>query len=511
MTHRASAGRTRPIRTPIRSHRPSPRPGTSAPPRRRACLAQRRAVRFVLRLATGCVAVGWAVATAAAPSGSDPLAPPAAWPAEAPTPHAVVDAATALHDRTEALRLQAEGVVAELRFRPRAHLLWRDDPPRPLDPSFDGAPEARVVWSPLASEVLLAEARVIEAEAALQDAWRDAVVDAWAAPVAAARTLADLHAAEGTLVRAEADAEAARATLRKTAREAGRPDLASVPASVDAAARDGDLPEALRTARLAAVAAELDRRAAALRAREARDAAEPWFAYRPPGEAAEFGIGWARLAGWDPASEPPPELDAEARSELALPAPPDPRGLRAYAARTARTEAVVSRADRNRLGAVVPAASFEAGYAGTSAELSAELGVRSGRPRVELGGSLDGTVQERFWLRAGVTVRLGSDLDAAVRDAERARADQERTLRELAASLRTEAAERTFAAETAAERWRLAEERRVLARLEGTEAQRRRAEDDARRRWLQYLTAAHRAWTRTESPPGRAPAGGADR
>jgi hypothetical protein len=175
-----------------------------------------------------------------------------------------------------------------------------------------------------------------------------------------------------------------------------------------------------------------------------------------------------------------------------------PRALRADALRRA---ADVARGERRHLDAVLPKLGVEVGYAGSDAAWRAKLALEHGRPRGELGASLDGTPQERGWFKAYAAVRFGSDAPAREADLASVR-EAARTGRVAdAAAWRAELRDARAGARAREARWRLAEARRVAAHEDGTPRSVARAEDRARRAYLAYLTAAGKVLELLEALP----------
>jgi hypothetical protein len=383
-------------------------------------------------------------------AGPAPAARPAAWPADRDDPPDVSAALDAWRAARTAWTRRRHGLEAELLLAPRVDLLARDDPPRPLEDRARLRPSASLRWSPLRSEVLLAEARVLEAEAAWIAAWREVLLAAWTLPVERDR-------ARAARERAEEEVRTARAALE---------------AAPEEDAREAELD--LREARL-----DLADAVQALRAVEAR--------------ARELGRTLP--------------VDASARPALAGPEVPDPVATRAYRARAARLAADVARSERRWADATMPLLSVEGGYAGSDAALEAGVELRRGRPAATLDATLSGTPQERAWARLEATFRLGSDL-GEVRAARDAARDAE--VAELAAfeeRWRAEVADARRDAEAATARWRLAEERLATVAPDDVRA-RERALDAARRAWLRMvrehgsLLAWIEAWPRRAEAPG---------
>jgi hypothetical protein len=385
--------------------------------------------------------------------GAAAAAAPAGWPAQRPLPPAVAAAREALREAREEARRTRLGLEAEVTVAPELDILRRDDPPRPATPDLELRPEASVTWSPLRSETLLARARVLEAEVDLTDAWREAIVAAWRAPVALARVEADRREARAAL-------EAARAAL-------------------EAAAAHADGPR--EEAEVAREEARLDVREARLDLAEARRE----LAARP------VAPGHGRGAPAAP----------ERRRALPLPAPAPGWTPRALRARALRRAADVARSERRRVGALLPKLGLEVGYAGSDAAWRAELALERGRPRGELGARLGGTPQERGWLKASAALRLGSDLPRREADLADARRAQRLGREAEAAAWRAELDAARTEAEAREARWRLAEDRLAAARRGGAPRRVARAEDRARRAWLAYLTAADKAWALLETLP----------
>ncbi len=385
-------------------------------------------------------------------AGPVPAAPPAAWPADRVDPPDVSAALAAWRAARSAWTRRRHGLEAELLLAPRVDLLARDDPPRPLEGEVRLRPRAALRWSPLRSETLLAEARLLEARAAWIAAWREALLARWTLPVERDRAAAAHDRAQERLRAARAALDAADAAREEDAREAAL-DL-----------REARLDLADATQELQAIDAQ------------------------------------ARALGLDPAKSPSP------RPRLASPEVPDPVTTLAYRARAARLAAEVARSERRWTDATMPLLSVEAGYAGSDASLEAGLALRHGRPHATLDAALEGTPQERAWARLAATFRLGNDV-GEVRAARDAARDAE--VEELAAfedRWRAEVAEATREADATTARWRLAEERLAAVAADDARA-RERALDAARRAWLRMardhgtLLAWIEAWPRGSSDP----------
>jgi hypothetical protein len=381
-------------------------------------------------------------------AGSAPAARPAAWPAALPDPPEVADALAVWRAARTAWARHRHGLEAELVLAPQVDLRARDDPPRPLESEARLRPSASLRWSPLRSETLLAEARVLEADAAWIAAWREALLARWTLPVERDRAAAAHRWAE----------ERRRAAA---AAEDGAED--------GAAAREAALD--LREARL-----DLADAARELRAIDAR----------------AHALGLAAAGG--PADRP----------ALALPEIPDPVATRAYRARAARLAADVARSERRWADATMPLLSVEAGYAGSDASVEAGLALRHGRPAAKLDATLAGTPQERAWARLQATFRLGSDLGEVRAEREAARSAEVEELAAFEARWRAELAEARRDADAATERWRLAEERLAAVGPDDRRG-RERALDAAQRAWLRMARdhGALLAWL--EAWPERVP------
>lgn len=437
---------------------PAPRRATTGSPGLAALLA------LVFALACGFAAAQRPADTGAATATAVDLVAfvPSAWPHDAEAPAAVREARTELVAAREAARRGRIAIDAEVTIGPEVELLGRDDPPRPVEASFDASPEASLSWSPLPSEGMLLEARVLEAEDRLLDAWRRAIVAAWRAPVERARGDADLREAEAELAEA---GEARRRAL----------------AAVDEARQEGD-PEALERAERSLRDAELDLREARIDRDEARRDARPADAARPG----------TPVGGTDA---------SDARFAVRIPETPPFAATRRYRARALRLSAVVARSERRRVGALLPRLGVEAGYAGSDASLRADLALRDGRARGRLRGALGGTPQERGWVRAFAVVRLGNDLAGVEAALASARDDRRRTLDARSIDWHRDLRDARADAETRGARWRLAEDRLRAAREDGDLRRIARAEDDARRLWLLYLSAAAKTLALLEALP----------
>lgn len=388
--------------------------------------------------------------------GSGPDARPLGWPTGLAVPDAVRAADERLAAARDALRRARLGLDAEVAIAPTARLTKRDDPPRPLETELTWGPKASLSWSPLRSEALLAEARVLEAEADRIAAWRDATLAALRTPVALARL-------EDAVAAAEHDLDAAR-RRRADAEAAIAADVA--------------------TDELAAL--ERRRAAAGLDVREARIDVDE--ARR---ELLELRAG---------TEDTPLRSAAERRLDLPLPPLPEPTATRAYRARALRLAADVARSERRWRKAVLPRLGLEVGYAGSDGSLAAKLELRDGRPRGRLSGAIRGTRQERGWATVSALFRLGSDLPSAVAGQADARQDERRTLEQLEAAWTREAVARWEDARTARARWQVAEARRATVAPDD-ERGRVRALEAARRSWLRYLVALDKVTTLAETWP----------
>ncbi len=395
-------------------------------------------------------------ATDAAPTFPSPPAgppdapgpPPDAWPTDRPEPAEVTRRRGAWRDAVRARTRRLRATEAEVVVPAGVHLLKRDDPPRPADlaPSF--APEATATWSPLRSERLLAEARVLEAERAWRDAWRDALHAAWAGPVERARLEAERAEARAALAHDPDDARDAALDLRI--------------ADADQAALARDAHEAL-----APIGAEPD-----------------W---------AGGGAPWPVLA------------DVE-RPAFRPPAAPPPEATLHVRARLARALADLARSERRRTAALLPHVGLELGYAGRHAEVSGALALRAGRPEAGLRARARGTPQERAWVDVGATVRFGSDAGRRARDVDDARREVARVRERARRDVAADAAEARDDLEVATARWRAAERDRAAAWTAGTPDP--DALDDARRAWLRYLRAVVRDAAARETWPAPEATGG---
>lgn len=407
---------------------------------------------------------------------------PLGWPDDRPVPDAVRAADARLAAARDALRGARLGLDAEVAIAPTVRLTARDDPPRPLETELAWRPKASLGWSPLRSEALLAEARVLEAEAGRIAAWRDAVFAALRTPVALARLEDAVAAAEldlDTARRRRADAEAALATAVATAQRASHDTTNETP--TDAAPKDASTTseDELATLRRRRAAATLDVREALIEVDEARR------------ELLELRAGTEGA---------PPRWETERRLDLPLPPLPEPTATRAYRARALRLAADVARSERRWRKAVMPRLGLEVGYAGSDASVAAELKLHDGRPRGRLSGAIGGTRQERGWATVSALFRLGSDLPSADADKADAREQERRTLEKLEATWTREAVTRWEDARTARARWRIAEARSALVAPDD-ERGRIRALETARRSWLRYLAALDKVSTLAETWP----------
>lgn len=359
------------------------------------------------------------------------------------------------------------GLSTEIRLRPRLTLTWRDDPPRPPGAQMALRPDASVAWSPLRSEVLLAEARVVEARLDLADAMRDAAIEALIAPVQLGVALADRAAARADLQAARNDVAAAR-----TRRDEARAAATASPDTPELAEAHVEAVEAHRAARLDLRDAELD-----------------------------LADAERELAALTPVVSPrPPAPNTALRLDLHHPAAPDPTRLGAYRARSLRLAAEVARSERYRRRAFIPDVALEVGYAGSDARVEGTLGMRAGRPRAEVAGRLDGTVQERGWARITATLRFGRDGVRAATNPERLRAEAAAAQEGLASALRAEAHAAREEARARRARWRLAEDALRHARERGDGRRVARAERDAVRTWLRFVRATHGLLEAAEAP-----------
>lgn len=385
----------------------------------------------------------------------------------------VVNAREDLRAAHEALEHSRRGLSAEMTVRPRLDLLARDDPPRPRTGDLDLRLGASLAWAPLRSGILLDEARVVEAELRLLDARREAFVGGLRSRVARARTGAAVSAAEEARRAASHEVASARHAVEEGA---GTPADAAADgeAGIDAAESSAATAEA-DEARRRLARADLDLREALLDLADARRDRE--------------GLG-------RPAE---PEVGPE-RPDLRLPGIGDVRTLGAFRARELRLAAAIAREERRRLDAFMPDLSLEGGYAGADAAVSAGLALAGGRPRGRLQVAWTGTRQERAWARMSLTLRLGSDADAALTSPADLAVSARATLEELADELEAEA--RADLAEAASRRshWRLAEEHLAIEREEGDSRRIARAEEVARREWLRFLRAAVAAADTLEVP-----------
>lgn len=358
----------------------------------------------------------------------DPIeAVPSFWPSSLPQPPSVRDARAALLAANDAWRQRRLALDAELIVEPQVGLLTRDDPPRPTETRAEWRPGATLAWSPLRSETLLAEARVVEAEAAYAASWREAWFAGHRTPVERAR---------------------AEARLAEAAREWER---------LEEAEPDG-----------------LERREARLDLEEAR----------------------LELERVDSA---PVLASSHRRHDHPDPQRPEVTRTWRYRARALRLAADVARSERRWTAAVVPLLELEVGYAGSDAELGAELELRGGRPSARAYATLRGTPQERGWATLSAAFRFATDQPDVRAELDAARLAEVRTLAELEEAWNGRAevllADLTFARE----RWRLEEDRLAAGSDRTTEAQ-ARAEAGVLRAYLRYLgaydaTSAHfEAW-----------------
>ncbi|MDR9391286.1 MAG: hypothetical protein RI554_04580 [Trueperaceae bacterium] len=375
------------------------------------------------------------------PPAGPPDAPgpaPAAWPADHPEPAEVTRRREAWRDAVRARARRHRATDAELVLPAGAHLLKRDDPPRPTERAPSFAPEVAATWAPLRSERLVAEARVLEAERAWRDAWRDALHAALAAPVERARLEVE-----------RADARAALA--------GGDPDDA----------RDAALDLRIAEADLVALH---------------RDAHEALAPLRSAGPDAAQG-GRTPPASW------PVLADVERPALTPPPAPPAAATLHVRA-RVARALADVARSERRRTAALLPHVGLEVGYAGRHAETSGSVELRAGRPEAEVRARARGTPRERAWVDLEASVRFGSDAGRRTRDLEDARRDLERARERATRDVGADVTEARNDLDVATARWRAAEAARAAAWSAGRPDA--GALDDARRDWLRYLREAMR-------------------
>jgi len=387
---------------------------------------------------------GGGTAVAAGPPGGSAEERPRFWTEELAVPDAVRAADQRLAAARDALRRARLGLDAELTLAPTARLTARDDPPRPPETELAWRPKASLRWSPLRSEALLAEARVLEAEADRIAAWREATLEALRTPVALARL-------EEAVAAARLELDGARRRL-EDAETAGQRRRAA--ATLD-----------VREARL-----ELDEAR-----RELRDL--------------RAGPAGVKRSG-----------ATERRIDLPLPPLPDPTTTRAYRARALRLAADVARSERRWRKAVMPRLRLEVGYAGSDGSVAAQLELHDGRPRGQLSGAIGGTRQERGWATVSALFRLGSDLPSSVAERTSAREEERRALDHLEAAWTREAVARWADARTAGARWRIAEARRATVAPDD-ERGRARALEGARRAWLRYLAALDKVTTLAETWP----------
>lgn len=408
---------------------------------------------------------------AAAADAPGPVAEerPPGWPDGLAVPDAVRAADARLAAARDALRRARLGLDADVTIAPTARLTARDDPPRPLEGRLAWRPKASLSWSPLRSEALLAEARVLEAEADRIAAWREATLAALRTPVALARL-------EDAVAAAHVGLEAAR---RRLANAEAALAAADVPDESTAGAPSEDAAAALERRRTAAM---LDVREARIEVDEARRELQQL-------RAATRGV---RLPS-----------AAERRPDLPLPALPDPTSTRAYRARALRLAADVARSERRWRKAVMPRLGLEVGYAGSDGSVAAQLELHDGRPRGKLSGEIGGTRQERGWATVSALFRLGSDLPSSLAEQAASREAERRTLDRLEATWTREATERWEDARTARARWRIAEARQATVAPDD-ERGRVRALEAARRSWLRYLDALEKVTTVAETWPDAA-------
>lgn len=414
-------------------------PRNRLPARPGAIVAHLRAVALAALLTGAGWATGWAAASSPA----------------------VLAARDDLRAAREALAAARSGLHAEVTLRPRLDLLARDDPPRPRSSDFELAAGASLSWAPLRSEVLLHEARVLEAELRVVDARRDAAV-------------AEL----GQRV------QRARAVAAERRVEAAWQEAAGTAAARAGSAAEADAAAGAETARRRA---ELDLQKAALDLADARrDLRDSGGASRHDSNRDGSALDGATRA---------PE-----RPDLQLPPVPETTSLRAFRAREFRSAAEVVRAERRRIGAFVPNVGLDMGYAGADASVAGGLALRHGRPHGSLEASWSGTPQERAWARFTMTLRFGSDARDAASSPEDLRREAQAALEDLTDALARKATAAREEAEARRARWRLAEARLELAREEGDEGRVDRALDVARREWLRFLRATEKALDAMEAP-----------
>lgn len=376
---------------------------------------------------------------------------PAFWPSSLSPPLQVLDAREALASANAAWRERRLALETELVLEPQLGVMARDDPPRPAEARAQWQPSATVAWSPLRSETLLSEARVLEAEAAYAAAWREAWSELDQAPVERARAAARLAQAEHA--------------WNETA--------------------NGD-------------ADDLERREAQLDLEEAR------FDLRRFEDQLEASFG----------SPEPFSLPAERRHDHPDPRRPQVTATWRYRARALRLAADVARSERRWTAAVVPLLELEVGYAGSDAQVGAELELRGGRPTARAYASLGGTPQERGWATLSAAFRFGNDQPAVRAGLDAARLAEVRTLAELEEHWNGRALILTDELAFARERWRLEEDRLAAEAMAeaGAEAEadvsgQERTLDRVRRAYLRFLRAYDALCTQLEAwpPAGDAP------
>lgn len=361
----------------------------------------------------------------------------------------IAEAERQLQRLREAWAVERGGLEAELTLDPELQLLARDDPPRPAQLTPGAVAGAEVRWSPLRSQVLLAEARVLEACAGLIAARREAGYRALRAPVEAAR-------AARALREARVDLGEARATERR---------LRGRAAPTDAQGR-----EALARERLAA---ELDAREARLEVAERARTLAGWRA-----EAAALGAD----------TPSPPALPRPLLPPEALPV----ADSLTFRARALREEASVALARRRATAAVLGGVALEGAYHGSDARLQAGVELASGRPRARAALTLRGTPQERWELGLSARLRMGSDAPRAWRTLEAARADRARTLSGLRAEIVDDRREARAEVRARAARLELAGARWSAARAADDPEAADDALDRLQRAWLRWLRSVDR-------------------